>query len=483
MKRYRIFVFVCCLAAALLLASCTDSPAQKEAFNAEQVTLVVTDEDISQLDQYENLKEADLSGSTCYEAIQRWQGEHPDVTVRYTVSLGDREVAADVQELHLAPGEYTAETLTRNLPYLKNLKSLRFTDPELSVEELKALPCSQVSWEVTLGGSTYPQNAEELDLSALTPGEVGEAAHRLALLPEVKTVELMQEDASLLSPQDVAVLQAAAPDATFHYAFTLFGATVSTTDERIEFKNQSIGDEGEDELRQALDILKGCQYFLLDNCGFSNELLAQVREEYRDTTKIVWRVRFGGRGSCLTDREVIRYVYGLDDSNCSSLYYCEDARFADFGHNVTLSDCSFVAGMKNLECIILSGSRVKDISAFANCKKLEFLELCYCSGLTDISALSQCDSLNKLNISFTSVKDLSALDDLDMELLCAMQIRANADAQADFKAKHPDCLTQFRGKQPYGYGWRYVDYGYTYTEYYANMRKMFDYDHASNTFS
>ena len=50
-----------------------------------------------------------------------------------------------------------------------------------------------------------------------------------------------------------------------------------------------------------------------------------------------------------------------------------------------------------------------------------------------------------------------------------------ADRQV-MKEWHPDCLSVYTGKQPYGYGWRYIDDGYTFWDYYATMRKMFHYD-------
>ena len=49
-----------------------------------------------------------------------------------------------------------------------------------------------------------------------------------------------------------------------------------------------------------------------------------------------------------------------------------------------------------------------------------------------------------------------------------------ADTKA-YEENHPDCLTRFEGQQPYGYGWRYDDHGYTFFEYYANMREIFRY--------
>ena len=76
---------------------------------------------------------------------------------------------------------------------------------------------------------------------------------------------------------------------------------------------------------------------------------------------MVWRVWFGG-GSTLTDAEVIRCTYDLVDDNCEDLIYCEDVRFMDIGHNEYLDGVPFVAGMPNLEYIIVSGAPIKDLT-------------------------------------------------------------------------------------------------------------------------
>ena len=46
----------------------------------------------------------------------------------------------------------------------------------------------------------------------------------------------------------------------------------------------------------------------------------------------------------------------------------------------------------------------------------------------------------------------------------------------EFAAAHDECLRVWYGTQPYGYGWRYSDNGYTFYKYYANLRVIFDYD-------
>lgn len=477
------------LAAVLLLAGCAQEqevpPETTEPEKILNLTAVVTEQDIGNLENYPDLERVNLCGSTCYDQILQYQQKHPDVEVTYSVSLGSRAAISGTRNLTLRSGEYDYDTLLNNLAYLSSVETVTFPEAELTMDQVSALrekyPQVAVDYTVTMNGETVAEDTQALDLSWAKPEELGFLSQKLTLLPNLTQVELMSGEGSNLSVADVSALQTAFPDVSFHYAFELFGKTVSTTDERIEFLNKRIGDGGEEELRQALSLLRGT-YVLLDNCGFSNELLAQLRDEYRDNVKLVWRVWFGKKGSCTTDREIIRAVYGLTDKNCHDLIYCEDARFCDFGHDESLTDCSFVSGMPKLEAIILSGSSIRDLSSFANCRKLEFLELAYCGHLRDISPLAQCESLKRLNIGFTKVSDLSPLDNLPMEVMVAMSTKVSAEERARFRELHPECLTNYTSKMPYGNPWRYVDGGHTRNEYYDMLyTEIFHYDHASNT--
>ncbi len=301
------------------------------------------------------------------------------------------------------------------------------------------------------------------------------------MLPNLTAVELMDgAGQSKLSKEDVKTLMAAAPDAAFHYTFDFFGETLSTDDEEVKLSGKKIGDEGEAEVRAALDLLTNCKRFVLDNCQISNEVMAKIREDYRDRTKVVWRVYFG-KGSSLTDAQLMRAVGDLLDSNCSDLIYCEDVVCIDLGHNEWLTDTSFIAGMVNLEYCIISGAPIKDLTPFANCKKLKFLEIAFCEYLTDATPLAQCESLEMLNISNTHITDLTPLDDLPLTHLCAKVnpvgvSRVPKEEQERFVAKHPDCWTTFTGEQPYGPGWRYDEDGITPLPYYQQIRDWLLYD-------
>ena len=487
---------VCLMTAGLVLSGCgkqpeppvtvptqvvTEATVDPTATTPEQVehlTMVVTEADFQGLEDYPNLKTLDLTGSTCYDAIDRYIKFHPDVEVIYTVSLGGMEVDPHVQELELKPGDYQFEVLLDTLDNLHDLKTVHLSRINLTKEQLQQLrdayEALEISYSVLLYETEYPSDTEALDLSALSSDQTAEAARVLTLLPDLKTVELMSGESSGLSMQDVKLLVDAAPAASFHYSFNLFGKTISTNDKTVEFKGHSIGEEDLPRLKDALAIMTDCESFRVIDSGLSNETLAAIREEF-PRANLAWKIKFG-KYSAMTDTDTIRAVYNVFDDSIHDLRYCNKVKYIDMGHNTSLTDLSFVAFMPDLEIFIGSGCSAADLTGFENCKKLEFLELAYCYKLKDISALSECESLIALNISYTGVRDLTSLDGLPLERFVAKQTPIPGKEQKIFLEIHPECWTHFGGTFPYGQGWRYDDNGKTYSEIYKKVREVFDLD-------
>ena len=442
-------------------------------------------EDMDRLVYFPQLKTIEAAFDD-YAILEELKAIRPDLQVTYQVSIGPDTVSPETAELELQPEEFDYDTLLENLVYLPEMKAITFRLSQLTAQQVEALtaayPNIAINCTVELLGQEYDVQTTELDLSTMTSDQVEEVSQKLSLLPGLTNVELMGCGASQLTKADVIALQKAAPGVLFNYTFEFFGQTLSAADEEVVFKNVKMGDSAEEELRQALDLLPNCKRFVLDNCQFSNAVLAQVRDDYRHQTKVVWRIWFG-KGSTLTDAEIIRAVYDLGDKNCKDLIYCEDARFVDFGHNGDdgnyLHDCSYVAGMPKLEAIILSSAYISDLSAFENCKNLKMLEIAFCGMVTDISPLASCEKLEMLNISFTGVTDLSPLDELPLTHLCAMNYsnkRVSQEDQDRFQELHPDCWSQYVGEQPYGPGWRYTEDGKDYLPYYQLLRDVFQYE-------
>ena len=447
----------------------------------------ISDGDIELMAAYfPNLKKVDASRCGDYAMLEKLQARLPELDVIYTVSLGGKSFAPDSTELSLAPEDFDLDTLTANLPYLPQVNTLEFLRTDLTLEQVEQLrtdfPGITFAFTVELLGQEYGEDTTELDLSAMTSEQVVEVSQKLPMLPALEKIALTDAGGnSQLPKEDVKTLQQAVPNAVIDYSFDFFGTVLSTAEEEVHIKNVKIGDEGESEVRAALDLLPNCKRFVLENCQISNEVMAKLRDDYRDRTKVVWRVSFG-KGSSLTDAQILRAVYDLVDTNCANLTYLEDVRFMDIGHNEFLKESSFISGMKSLEYVIISGSMISDLKPFANCKNLKVLEAAFCEYIYSAEGLESCENLERLNISYTHITDLSPLDNLNLVNLCAMyegKSRVPVEEQERFKALKPDCKMTFVGSQPYGTAWRYVTDN-ELEEWYSTIAKVFRYPDSPN---
>ena len=456
----------------------------KVASDARSIRITtLTEADCDILCQYfPALEQVDAEGCADYDLLEALQQRLPEVTLSYTVNLGGAAAAPDSEALALKEGDYTLDTLTENLPHLPRLTEVCFLETELTMEQLQALqetfPEVTFNYTVSILGLAYDEATETIDLSELESDDLEQVLSRLAMLPKLSAVELCAADGTTrLEKQEAKTLIEAVPQATVHYEFDFFGERLSTDTEEVVLKNRNIGDEGEEEIRLALDLLPRCSRFVLESCGLSNEVLAKLRDDYRDRTKIVWRVSFA-KGSTMTDAEVIRSTYDLTDSNCADLIYCEDVRFMDIGHDEFLKTIEFVKGMPNLEVLIASGSPITDLTPLENCKKLRVLEVANCGYLTDLTPLVGCESLTRLNISNTKVESLAGLEELPLECLVYVRPRVSQQERDEFAEQHPDCLTSYSGYE-YAYPWRY-DKDNKKLDWYLEIADAFRYPKSPN---
>lgn len=447
--------------------------------SVEEISTIVTEDSIANLDKYPGLKKVDLSGSTCYAAIQNYIETHPEVEVTYTVSLGSVFVSTDSTDLILLSGSYDYDTLMTNLVYLPQVTNISLPRIQLTSEQIaafrEAYPNITLSYTVEFGGVEYGEDSTSLSMADFDTAQLATAIDKLSIMPFITSIELMKEDGtSNFTREQVIQLQTAAPHIAFNYVVELFGKTVSTADEIVDFSKCTVNSE--EELRAAMEILTHVSKVRVVGSKLSNETLGAIQADYPNT-KLVWRVYVAGT-PFLTDEETLFLSQSkLNNSNCGNLKYLTSAKYVDAGHSEKLTDVSWLAYMPDVEILILSGSPITDISSLAGCTKLEWLELTFCDKLTDISVLKNLTGLRFLNIGYTKVSDISSIMELPLERFHALRTKVSND---DFKAyieAHPDCWTTYYGsKQPYGKGWRYDDGGYTYFEYYANMREIFDYD-------
>ena len=439
---------------------------------------------------FPDLKKIVADNCRDYDQLEALVDRLPGVEVSYQVDLGGiSPYPWGTSGISMYdPGSYSFEGLMENLKHLPLVQKIDFKNADFTPEQMTQLqetyPGIQMTFTAEILGKEYDVSTKSMDLSDLTPDQVDEVASRLGTLTALEEVELMQPSGTTrLALADVKKLVEAAPQAKFHYVFDFYGMTLATTDEEVIIKGIKVEDDNfEANLRMVLDVMSGCKRFVLDAKGqydkmwkkTSNEALAQIREDYRDKLSFVWRVYFGDNGSSLTDAEVIRAVYGLNDDNSGAMRYLEKVRYMDIGHNEFLDYADFISGMVSLEAVIVSGAPIKSLEPFAACKNLKFLELTECRYITDLSPLKECTQLEMLNISQSEITDISVLEELNLTHLNTINNDVPEEQIEAFIENHPDCWTVTEGNH-YGIGWRYDTDGSTLLPWYAKLDAEYHY--------
>ncbi len=442
-KMKKILCIICLAASFLLLAACGDSAssifsAKNVKFQAGSVpiegttdlTITLESGETALLDQLPELQKADFSGSDCVDEIYQWAQAHPNVKVKYTVTLPDGQVVSNSEQ--------------------------------------------------------------NLDLSMLTDSAVSDTVQALAYLPKLSSIQLGSER-NELGWASVRAIMDACPNASVSYSFQLYGKEFSTVDTTINLSHIPVEDGGA-QVMQAMACMPNLVSVDMDSCGVSNEDMAAIRDTYPDVKVIwrVWfgdaySVRTDVERILASQPSVGGM---LTRDNTEALKYCTDVKYLDIGHNEELDDISFVAYMTKLEVAILAMDYWSDATPLANCTELEYLEM-QTTLCTDLTPLSGLKNLRHLNVAYIpDLEDISPLYSLTgLERLwvgCYNHVPHEQIEQ--MRAAAPNCeVNDTVYDDPTGGRWRYVDYNpdaYVFILHprYIELREQFGYTKADFSF-
>lgn len=343
----------------------------------------------------------------------------------------------------------------------------RFPDAAVSYEQVKLLD------------AVYDAASVSLCFGSLTEEQAIRAGAVLSVFPDLTDVYLGDVgNVGAVSLDAAHALWQGAPELRYHYAVELFGQTLSTDMEQIDYFKTPIGDEGLAELEKLLPLMYNLSYFRLDWCETTDAAMAALRDRYADRFPVVWRVFFG-KYNCLTDTYRI-WANGITDEDALVLRYCTEVKYLDVGHSEELTNVEFLGYMPNLEVAIIGDcDYLTSIEPLRNCAKLEYLEV-FTTSVSDLSPLSELTSLEHLNISGTLVEDLTPLDGLyNLKRLWSNRNDHLEDQVYRFRELYPNCRILTRGGHPIHYQWRYRDPDKQYkVPRYALLRKQIGYDTA-----
>lgn len=462
--------------------------------DCETLTAVLNSGETALLDGFTGLRSADLRGSGCYREIADWAAAHPETAVRYSVELPNgKRLDNDATEADLsglADGDFAeAADMLSCLPKLSSVRLGLCGGEGLSAENFAALfemfPDTAFDYSFMLDGREIEWSASELDVSDVSPEAALAAAPFFLPMKNIQYVNMGAEGGNY-DLATVKAVQDALPEADVEYHFSLFGKEFSTLDESMDFWYVPM-DDGGAAVRSVLPCMKKCTYVDMDSCGISNEDMAALQADFPNM-KIVWRVWFADMYSVRTDAIKILAskpsVGGtIFDDDAAVLKYCTDIKYLDLGHNVEITDISFVSYMPKLEVFIIAMNHVSDLSPLANCYNLEYLEI-QTTDVTDLSPLAGLTELRHLNIGeLPDLYDISPLYGLtELERLWITATTPIPAEQVEvMRGCAPGCDINTTAGEPHGEKWRFYKYDpdiprYWWVERHELLREQMGYN-------
>lgn len=163
-------------------------PSDTEAITVSSLS----QEDLEALDYLPNLQTVDAAQCRDYGALEVLEARRPELTVDYSIRLGDTDYPRDTAELSFTSAD--GAELLETLRYLPNLKTVHFDEDALPAQDLLALreayPSISFTWEKTVQGQTYPNTVTELDFSGTPLTSVSELEEAMAYFPELEKLIL-----------------------------------------------------------------------------------------------------------------------------------------------------------------------------------------------------------------------------------------------------------------------------------------------------
>ena len=411
----------------------------------------------------------------------------PEPTVEPTpevLTLGSLTVTSELTAIDLEQTGASLEDLMRLSGKIDGVSEISLGVTRGTLAQLQAVraafPNAHVSWEAALPGGRVADDVQELDLSAATDDEVPDICAALALLPELRTINLAGEgDVTALSFESLDAIAAAAPEAELNCRFELFGQTADWTTEELRYDHSLLGDDCIDTFRAALPYLRALHLLRLEECGIEDhDAMAALRADFPEKN-VVWSVNIGGY-PCMTDTTRVNAALILRDDNTYLLQYMPDVLYLDIGHNARLTNIEFARYFPKLQVVILTLTNIADLSPLEDCKDLEFLE-CHSCQISDLSPLADKDKLEYLNIAnlpnLTDLSPLYGLKNLKIVRICGSTwMHITKEQVEELKVQLPDTFVSDYGGDPNSSGsWRFNPNG-GLTERYQLLREQMGYD-------
>lgn len=408
-------------------------------------------EEMALLQYFPNLETVDARGCRDYDALMELRAQCPELTVMYTVDVGDCELRENTTECTVTDeNAKNLLALLRYLPELRTVNSEECTDYATLMAIRESRPEMVLNYTVTIGGVPYAGDSTEITLEN---ADGQEAMELLQYLPSLTTVAFT---GTVPDNETMYQLKSRYQDVVMQWDFELFGVQTNST--ATELILNEIPMESTETVEEALKYFYNLERVEMCQCGIPSEDMDALWKRHPET-RFVWAIPMGC-GFVRTDVKAFipfKYGYNIDlpfyDTQAKELKYLVDLECLDLGH-MRMTDISFLQYMPKLRFLILADVVCEDFSYLADLTDLVYLEL-FRSYFDDVELLMNLKKLEDLNIGWTDLKNPELL--AEMTWLKRLWTNMNGMTRkelAELKAAMPDTYVYIDSAHPTEGGWR-----------------------------
>ena len=455
-------------------------------YDSESETLAVPDfsqGDLAALGYFPHLVSLDASGSDDYAALIAAEAEYPDVLIRWTCIAAGMTFSSADETIVCATGTTLSDIATL-LTALPKLKTVDVRNTDVLAGDIATLqgehPEVAFLTQAYLLGERYDTTKTSLQLAAAESFDAKQLGDQLVFFPRLTELDLREVPAV---EQDISALSERYPALQIHWMVPILEALgedgdteplnlrVDSDTESLDLRGYTISDLAT--FKQKLKWLKKLTYLDLCNCGPSDQEMAQLRSEFPQV-KVVWMLHVGYweirtdiKGFSMAqygEHEGVRFTKigeesrryrWVDNEQIAKLRYCTDIVALDIGHSHLISDISFVRELPKLRFLVISLTKVRDLSPVRTLKNLIFFEM-FDLKQTDVSVLYDLPQLEYLNCSANLITDIKPFLSLtNLKRLWIIKCGFPDETLHALKVGLPNTIVIAKGKHPTDTGWRF----------------------------
>lgn len=408
--------------------------------------------ELEKLQELTGLEKLDLrdTGLTVEEYEQLRQ-VLPECRILWSVPFQNDHFSEEITELAVTSLNEEDIRMLKYFPKLEKLDAEGCRDYSSLMTLKEAYPELTITYDVSLGGESYPDYAEELVLKDADIQELG------ALLPYLPLVSKVTFTGTAPDNDAIYELMCAYPAVTFVWDFEVLGVETNSLAEELILSE--IPMESVEAVENALKYFYNLKWVEMCDCGIPSEEMDALWKRHPET-RFVWTVQVGVC-KLRTDITVFMpYQYGYDgysklfDKHMGEMKYCVDIICMDMGH-MGISDYSFLEYMPNMKYLILADTKGSDFSVLANLKELVFLEL-FMTSFDQAEVLTGLTKLEDLNLGHCAVDNIEPLK--EMTWLKRLWLTGSRNVwnveRLALREALPDTIVNFSGKGSTDEGWR-----------------------------